>query len=105
MRVYALGLVMIMVKRTPFSFEVKNVKVEIVGLNARDQVVKQTHFNVFNGMGKRTVISVLTLFDSVWEEVTKLCLVVVPMVESLHAIMRTFAAVVFGAFFSLSEFA
>jgi hypothetical protein len=48
MRVDALGLVVLVVKRTPFCLEEKHVKVEVVGFEAGYQMMNQSNFNVLD---------------------------------------------------------
>ena len=102
-RVYTLGFVVFVVVRAPFGFEKEDVKVEIrIG---RQQIMDKTHFDVFYGMGERTIISVLTGSYFVWIAVAEFSFILIFVIQSLNPVMRPATLISLGTLFSVSELA
>jgi hypothetical protein len=102
MRIYALRFVVIMVIRTPFCFEEKNVKVKI--LVCGQQMVNQAHLNIFNGVCERTIFSIFTLLCFVGKTMAKLCLILVLVIKSLNSVMGSPTFVLLWALLRLRKF-
>jgi hypothetical protein len=77
-RVHTLGFVVLMIVRTPFGFEKEDVKVKIRMVG--QQVMDQTHFDIFYGMCERTILSVLASSNFVWIKVAEFSFIFIFMI-------------------------
>lgn len=103
MRVDTLRLVMLVVVRAPFGFEVEHVKVKVGML--WQQMMHQTHLDVVDTVRERAVLSVLALLHFPRKAMTELCLVLVFMIESFHSVVGSSASVPLRALLSVRELA
>lgn len=78
MRIHTLCFVMFMIVWTPFGFKVENV--EVIILVSREHMMNQSDLNIFNRMGKRTIVTIFALLYFVWEAMTKLGFILVFMI-------------------------
>ena len=82
MSVVTLSFVVFLVERTPFSLEVKHVEVSILL-----QEVDYSCFDVFHGVSKGAVLTVLALVNVLWELGTELGLVLFNVVETFDSVV------------------
>lgn len=66
---------MFMVVRTPLSFKVENE--EVIVLVSWEQKMDKANFDIFYRVGKRTVVSILTLSYLTRIAMTELCLILI----------------------------
>ena len=99
-----LCFVVLVVKRTPFCFEVEHVEVEI-NLMRHDDLMNQADFDVLDGVSEAAKVSILALGDLVWVEVAELSLVLFAVVEAFNSVVCAFALVFFRTLLCLSKFA
>ena len=78
MRIYALCLIMVVVVGAPLGFEIEHVEIEI-SINGQ-QMMDESHFDVFNRVNEGAIVTVLALGYLIWEAVTKLGFVLVLVV-------------------------
>ena len=101
--VNALSFIMVMIERAPFSLKVKDK--EVVVLVLREQMVNKTNFDIFNGVSKGAVFSIVAGLSFVWIKMTEFRLILIFVIESLNSIVSTLAFLFFRTFFSLCELA
>lgn len=65
----------------------------------------QTHFNVFDRVGKTAEFTIFTLAYLIWIEVAEFGLVFLTVVESFNSIVSSFAPILFWALICLGKFA
>lgn len=80
--IVALSFVMFLIEWTPFSLEVEHIEICIFL-----QKMDDPGLNIFHGMSKGAVFSILTLVDVFGELCAELSLVLLDMVKSLHSVM------------------
>lgn len=103
MRVDTLGFIVFMIIWAPFSFEIKDIEVEVLVL--RKKMVNKSYLDIFYRVSKGTIISILTLLDFIRKEMTEFGFVLVFMIKPFNTVMSSSALVLFRAFFSLRKFA
>ena len=103
--VNALGFIVLVIERTPLSFEEKHEEVKVTGFNAGHQVVHETHFQVFNWVSEGAVVAVFALTNLVRKTVTKLGLILIFMVKTLDSVVSSFTSIMLWAFLCFSKFA
>ena len=94
-RVHALSLVVVVVKWTPLCLEVEHVEVEVGAGIRGDDLVDESHFDVFDRVGEAAEVAVLALADLVGVEVAKLRFVFLAVVEPFDPVVGPFATVTF----------
>ena len=103
--VNTLSFIVLVIERTPLSFEEKHEEVKVAGFNAGHQVVHETHFQVFNWVSEGAVVAVFALTNLVRKTVTKLGLVLILMVQTLDSVVSSFTSIMLWAFLCFSKFA
>ena len=103
MCVHTLCFVVFVIVRAPFCLKVEDVEIKVLVL--RENMMDEPHFDVFNWVCKRAIVTILTLLYFIRKEMTKLGFVFVFMIKSFHSVVRTSAFIFLWTFFCISKFA
>lgn len=105
MSVYALRLVVVVVKGAPLCFEIEDVEVEISNDLARLSEVNEPYFDVFHRVSKGTIVSIFTCVNLRRVLDAEFSLVLIFVIQAFYSVVCSSAFRMLGTSLGLSKLA